>query len=137
MSLFGFIDVEKAVYPISLLCRVLKVSRSGYYARSRRPPSRRSLEDSALTAKIREVHERSRHTYGYYPHVRAELRSLGVECGRRRAARLMREAGLLGCVRGCRKPSATHPDGRTVVAPDLAWIAAFSPWLPIASGWPT
>jgi putative transposase len=118
MSLFRFIDAEKALYPISLLCRVLRVSRSGYYAWSRRPPSRRSVEDSALTAKIREIHERSRRTYGY-PRVHAELRSVGVECGRRRVARLMKEAGLRGCMRGRRRKSTTCRDDRSSPAPDL------------------
>ena len=118
MSLFRFIDAEKAIYPISLLCRVLGVSRSGYYAWSRRPPSRRSVQDSVLTAKIREVHEISRRTYGY-PRVHAELRSLGVECGRRRVARLMREAGLSGCMRGGRRKSITRRDERMSPAPDL------------------
>lgn len=99
MSCFRLIEAEKANYPVSLLCRVLKVSRSGYYAWRGRPPSRRSVEDSTLTDRIREVHDRSRRTYGY-PRVHAELNSLGIGCGRRRVARLMREAGLEGCMRG-------------------------------------
>jgi putative transposase len=53
----------------------LKVSRSGYYAWLHRPPSRRSVEDASLTEDIREIHRRSRGTYGY-PRVHAELRSL-------------------------------------------------------------
>ena len=65
MSCFRLIDAEKADCPVSLSCRVLKVSRSGYYAWRERPPSKRSVEDSALTARIREVHECSGRTYGY------------------------------------------------------------------------
>jgi putative transposase len=118
VNLFRFIDAEKALYPISLLCRVLKVSRSGYYAWKERGPSKRSVEDAALSERIREVHERSRLTYGY-PRVHAELRALGVECGRRRVARLMREAGLRGCMRGRRRRSTTRRDGSTAPAPDL------------------
>ncbi|MBA3614597.1 MAG: IS3 family transposase [Rubrobacteraceae bacterium] len=117
MSLFRFIDAEKAIYPVSLLCRVLKVARSGYYAWKTRPPSKRSLEDSALTERIREIHERSRRTYGY-PRVHAEMKALGVECGRRRVARLMREAGLSGCMRGKRR-STTRRDESATAAPDL------------------
>ena len=117
MSLFRLVEAEKADYPVSLLCRVLKVSRSGYYAWRDRPPWRRSVEDVALTAKIREIHEGSRHTYGY-PRVHAELRALGVECGRRRVARLMREEGLRGCMRG-RRRSTTRHDESVAPAPDL------------------
>jgi len=108
---------EKALYSISLLCRVLGVSRSGYYAWSRRPPSSRSVEDSTLIVRIREVHESSRRTYGY-PRVHAELNSLGIECGRRKVARLMREDGLRGCMRGKRR-STTRPDAKAAPAPDL------------------
>jgi len=93
------------------------VEERGYYAWLRRTPSRRSVEDASLTDEIRKIHQRSRETYGY-PRVHAELRALGVECGRRRVARLMGEAGLRGCMRGRRK-STTRPDKRAVAAPDL------------------
>ena len=117
MSSFRLIDAEKARFPVSMLCRVLKVSKSGYYAWKRRPPSNRSREDAALTEKIREVHQRSRQTYGY-PRVHAELYALGVRCSRRRVARLMRRAGLRGCMRG-RKRRTTRRDPRAVPAADL------------------
>ncbi len=117
MSRFRFIDAEKARFPVSLLCRVLGVSKSGYYAWRGRPPSKRSREDTALVEKIREVHERSRQTYGY-PRVRAELRALGVRCGHRRVARLMRKAGLRGCMRGPKRRT-TRRDPLAAPAPDL------------------
>lgn len=97
MNLFRFIDAEKASYPVSVLCKVLKVSRSGYYDWKDRPPSRRSREDIALSAKIHEIHERSRGTYGS-PRVHAELRAIGLRCSRKRVARLMRQEGLRGCM---------------------------------------
>jgi putative transposase len=117
VNLFRFIDVEKASYPVSVLCKVLKVSRSGYYDWKDRPPSRRGREDIALTSKIREIHERSRKTYGS-PRVHAELRAVGVRCGRKRVARLMRKAGLKGCPRG-RKKRTTRRDGSAIAAADL------------------
>ena len=82
MSSFRLIDAERANYPVAMLCRMLGVSKSGYYAWRSRPPSKRSRQDALLTEKIREIHSRSRETYGY-PRVHAELRSLGVGCGRR------------------------------------------------------
>jgi len=99
------------------LCRMLGVSRSGYYAWRERPPSKRSREDAALTAKIHEIHRRSRETYGS-PRVHAELRALGTRCGRKRVERLMRQAGLQGCMRGSRR-GTTRRNQRTAPAEDL------------------
>ncbi len=66
MRLFKLIDAQKANYPISLLCRVLRVSRSGYYDWKDRPSSKRDRENAALTEQIREIHDRrSRQIYGY------------------------------------------------------------------------
>lgn len=117
MSRFRFIDAEKAHFPISLLCKIVGVSKSGYYAWRARPPSKRSCEDAALTERIVEVHKRSRETYGY-PRVHAELRALGVCCGRRRVARLMRKAGIRGCMRG-KKKRTTRRDPGAAPASDL------------------
>lgn len=135
MSPFGFIDAEKVSYPVSLLCRVLKVSRSGYYAWKDRPPSQRARADAALTERIGRVHQDSRETYGS-PRVHAELRHLGIRCARKRVARLMREAGLRGCCRGRTKrvvggekverrpaaPDLVMRDFRPA-APDRLWVA--------------
>jgi putative transposase len=118
VRLFKLIDAEKANYPISLLCRVLKVSRSGYYDWKDRPPSKRDREDAALTFRITEIHERSRGTYGY-PRVHAELQALGIRCSRKRVARLMRKAGIRGCLRGRRKKRTTRRDKHATPAPDL------------------
>jgi putative transposase len=117
VSAFRLIEAERANYPVAVLCRMLGVSNSGYYAWRSRPPSKRSREDYALTQRIREVHRRSRETYGS-PRVHAELRALGVRCGRRRVARLMRVAGLRGCMPS-KKRKTTRRDPRTAPAPDL------------------
>lgn len=89
---------EKAHHPIAMLCRVLGVSSSGYYAWRNRGPSARAQADAALLARIRTAHEQSRGTYGA-PRIQADLRAAGVQCGRKRVARLMRRAGLVGCHR--------------------------------------
>jgi putative transposase len=117
VSALRLIEAERANYPVAVLCRMLEVSKSGYYAWRSRPPSKRSREDYALTQKIREVPRRSRETYGS-PRVHAELRALGVRCARRRVARLMRVAGLRGCMRS-KKRKTTRRDPRTAPAPDL------------------
>ena len=117
MSCYEFIAVEKAHHRITRLCRLLGVSRSGYYTWCRREPSPRSRTDTTLTAQIRTIHERSRATYGA-PRIHAELRAQGVRSGRKRVARLMRQADLVGCHRRRRK-SLTRRATADVVAPDL------------------
>ena len=92
---FTFIDVEKALYPMRILCRVLEVSRSGYYAWRARKPSARDLEDERLRPKIAAAFETGRGTYGS-PRVRDELVDQGFGIGRKRVARLMREMGFEG-----------------------------------------
>lgn len=109
---------EKASYPVSMLCRVLKVSRSGYHAWKERAPSKRARQNAALAERIREIHHRSRETYGY-PRVHAELRAMGIRCNRKRVARLMRKDGLRGCMRGRRRKHTTRQDPLAVPAPDL------------------
>jgi putative transposase len=132
VNLFRFIDAERACLPVALLCRMLLgVSRSGYYAWRSRSPSKRSREDVTLTAKIHEIHRRSRETYGS-PRVHAELRALGTRCGSKRVERLMRQAGLRGCMHGRRgttrrgkKAPAENLVKRNFAAPevDRVWVA--------------
>ena len=144
MSIYRFIDAEKASYPVSALCRVLRVSRSGYYEWKDRPPSNRERENATLTERIREIHQRSRETYGY-PRVHAELRALGVRCNRKRVARLMRKDGLRGCMRGPRRKHTTRQDPLAIpaadhvgrhfcaTAPDRLWTADIT-YLPTDEG---
>lgn len=80
MTVFRFIAVEKTSYPISLMCRVLGVSRSGFHAWEQRPPSARALADEALTARIRVMYARSRDSYGAR-RIYLDLRDEGVRLG--------------------------------------------------------
>ena len=90
---FRFIAAEKATYPVALLCRCLRVSRSGFYAWARRGPSNRVRADARLTAQLRLVHADSRQTYGR-PRLCRALRARGIAVSGKRVARLMRAAGL-------------------------------------------
>lgn len=100
------------------MCRVLGVSPSGYWAWVGRPPSARALADRALTADIVSIHARSRGTYGV-PRVYAELHlDHGIRCGRKRVARLMRQADLEGVHRR-RFVRTTLRDPSAAPAPDL------------------
>jgi putative transposase len=92
---FAFIRVERAQYPIGVLCDVLDVSRSGFYASSKRVASARRTSDARLVVEIRIIHKRLRGIYGS-PRVHRELRAKGHRVGKKRVERLMREIGLQG-----------------------------------------
>ena len=89
---------EKARYPVSLMCRVLGVSRSGLYEWQRRGPSARAQADAELSRRIRTIHAASRGIYGS-PRVHRGLRREDVRGGRKRVERLMRREGLRGRIR--------------------------------------
>jgi putative transposase len=127
VSRFRFIRVEKVWYPITLLCRVLRVSRAGYYGWARRGPSARSQEDLRLTEQIREVHTRSRRTYGA-PRTHATLVAGGRKVGRKRVARLMREAGLRGRTRRRVRPQTTVVDPAAMPATNQVRRHFARPW---------
>ena len=129
---FAFIESEKAQWPVVVMCRVLDVSRSGFYAWRRRPVSAREREDVALGAQIAAVHSESRGTYGV-PRVHATLKAQGRAVGRKRVGRLMRVQGLKG--RRKRRFRVTtdsrhsNPVAANVLerrfatsAPDTAWV---------------
>lgn len=78
------------------MCDLYDVTRGGYYAWRKRPPSERAIEDGRLIDKIRQAHQDSRETYGS-PRIHAALRRLGETVGRRRVERLMRENGIQAC----------------------------------------
>jgi putative transposase len=118
MSRFRFIHAEKVTYPIALLCRVLEVSRAGYYAWVRRGVSARARADAELTVIIRRIHTRSRATYGA-PRIHADLAASEIRVGRKRVARLMRVAGLVGCARRQRAVRTTVADPTVTPAPNV------------------
>ena len=89
---------HQAVHSIATMCRVLGVSASGYYAWTGRRRSRRVTEDLTLLEQIRRFHRVSRGTYGA-PRILRDLRAAGVRVGRKRVARLLKQAGLRGVSR--------------------------------------
>jgi putative transposase len=96
VSAFRFIAAEKAHYSVKTMCRVLGVSRAGFYAWLERKPSARARRDEELTRRIREIHTDNRGVYGS-PRIHAELRLAdGVRVARKRVERLMRQANISG-----------------------------------------
>jgi putative transposase len=92
--MFELVDAEKAHYPVQVLCDVLEVSRSGFYAWKVRGPSAREKSDELLAVEIAATHARSRKRYGS-PRVHRALRKKGIRVGKKRVARLMRTKGIV------------------------------------------
>jgi putative transposase len=111
-------SANQAAASLHTMCRVLKVSASGYYAWCSRPPSPRALANAVLTERIRSIHAESDGTYGM-PRVRAELIDQGERIARTRVARLMRSAGLRGVSRRRGYVVTTRRAAEQRPAPDL------------------
>jgi len=92
---YRFVYEHSDSYPVDRLCRTTGVNRSGYRKWRSRPPSARDQADAELLRAIRAIHEESRGAYGA-PRVHGLLRRRGIRVGRKRVARLMRDAGLAG-----------------------------------------
>ena len=108
---------NQAAYPVATMCRLLRVSVSGYYAWLARTPSARSRADQLMMERITAIHRRSRGTYGA-PRIHAELVDVGIHVGKKRVARLMKQASLRGVSR--RKWITT-----TVRAPDAQQYSGY------------
>ena len=105
------------MYPVSIMCRVLEVSTSGFYAWAKRPPSAHAIADITLGDVIESFYRKSRNTYGR-PRIQADLREEGINVSDKRVARLMRERLLYGASR--RKSFVTTiRDDNATAAPDL------------------
>lgn len=90
---FQFIEAHRIRFTVQLMCEVLQVSRSGYYAWRKRPISKREMANQVLVKQIRAVHEQSFETYGS-PRIYHELNAQGIRCSEKRVARLMRRHGI-------------------------------------------
>jgi len=141
---FGFIAAEKASFPVRVLCRLLQVSRAGFYAWQTRPPAPRAQADARLGLEIAAIHAESRHRYGS-PRIRAELVDRGCHTSRKRVARLMRVHGLAARRRRrfCVTTQSRHPFpiAPNVLArqfkrahPDQAWVTDIT-YIPTGEGW--
>ena len=125
------IDRRRTRYPVRMMCRLLKVSSSGYYAWRVRPESQRAQTDRELTRVIRRLHADSQGVYGS-PKMRDELKDEGYCCGRHKVARLMRLAGLRGCPKRRFKITTecdpSHPVAKNLLRQDFAAEAPNQRW---------
>jgi transposase InsO family protein len=129
---FAFIAAREVAFPVSAMCRVLGITKSGFYAWSKRPKPARAKRDAQLAATVAAVHQRSRRTYGS-PRVHRELKARGVRVSKKRIERLMRENGIQGRSKRCSKRTTDSKHGgpiaRNILArdfqvdqPNRAWV---------------
>jgi putative transposase len=116
---FRFVEAEAAQFPVSLLCKTIGVTRQGFYAWRKRPPSARELADRRLCDRIREIHTETEEAYGA-PRIYNELRlGDGIAVGKKRVARLMRQLEIKGADGKRGGLRTTIRDPKRVSAPDL------------------
>ena len=146
--MFELIHAERENIPVARACRVLRVSRSGYYQWLHREPSMRSIDDAVLAAEVKEVFHEHRGRYGA-PRVRRALRRRGARPSKKRVARVMRSLGLRGHTpRRFRKTTDsrhtrriapnllerdfTVPAPNRVLAGDITYVSTTDGWLYLA-----
>lgn len=115
--IFQFMQQHQGEFPIAVMCDVLSVSRSGYYAWLKKPESKRQQANNRLRQKIRTIHRDSDKSYGS-PRVYRELKTQGESCSENRVARLMREDGLRAKTKR-RFKATTNSEHNLPVAPNL------------------
>ena len=150
---FAFIEAQKERFPVNAMCRVLEISKSGYYAwlRSRDLPDRRFKDDDdELRREIVRIHRSSNGVYGR-PRIHASLRARGWTVGAKRVRRLLVEEGLRGrgrrsCVRAA-VMKAQQPSENLLKrnfdaeGPNRVWLGDITcveadrrSWLPLRTG---
>jgi len=141
---YAFIRDHREAFPVNLLCQVLEVGTSGFYAWLQRPESPRCQANRRLLVEIKAVHQRSRQTYGS-PRVHADLNVKGHVCGKHRVARLMRAHGIVARhrrkFRATTNSQHTHPVAPNllkrqfaVAAPNRWWVSDIT-YIPTQEGW--
>jgi putative transposase len=141
---YQFVEQNKQEFPIVVMCRVLEVSESGFYAWRKRPPCQHEREDAQLREEIRQEFSTHCGRYGS-PRLHAELRDRGRSIARKRVARLMREVGL--CAKRKRRRVLTtrrdpsHPVAPntlnrdfTATEPNSKWVTDIT-YIPTMQGW--
>lgn len=145
---YACIDRCRDLYPIRLMCRLLDVAASGYYAWRRRPEPQRVQRNRELLEKIRSIHAASNGVYGS-PRVHAELLAKGVKVGRHKVAQVMRSARLKGCPKRRYRTTTQRDPGHQIEqnllrqnfaadgpdqcwASDITYIATRQGWLYLA-----
>ena len=142
--IFAWIEERKDEWPITLLCRVLEVSRSGFYAWRSREASDAEVRREELTAEVKEIHAEVKARYGS-PRIHAELVDRGHECSVNFVAKVMQEAGIAAKTkrkfRQTTDSNHAYPVAENVLdrefdpeEPNTSWVADVT-YIPTREGW--
>ncbi len=140
---YRFMDDHRSTFRVKKMCRVLNVSRSGYYGWKGQKASKRQKENEHLLDHVKIAYTLSRKTYGS-PRITAELRSKGIPCGENRIARLMKKNSIIAKMKR-RFKITTHSHhkqpaalnllkGKTIDAPNTAWVSDIT-YIRTGEGW--
>lgn len=141
---FEFIDAHRTRYSVRMMCRLLQVSSSGYYAWCTSQPSQREMADRVYGAEVAAIHAESRATYGY-ERIWRELQARQVACGKHRVRRLMRQMQLVAkqvkrykrtTIADPTQPVAPNKLGQKFIAsrPNEIWAGDIT-YVPTRQGW--
>lgn len=141
---YACMDRNRDRYSIKLMCRLLHVSRSGYYASKTRPESDRSKQDRVLLREIKRVHRQSNGVYGS-PRIKAELADDGFEAGKYRIAKLMRWERLRGVPKRVHRTTTQSDPSHSVAEnklnqdfstdkPNKVWVSDMT-YIATSQGW--
>ncbi len=139
---YQFMEEHKETYKVKPMCKVLKASRSGYYAWRTRQPSSRQKDNEVLLGRIREIHTQSRRLYGS-PRITATLKEQGLRYGRNRVARMMKDYVIRAEVKKSRYKQTTDSKHHYALAANLlikprqtegVWASDIT-FIPTSEGW--
>jgi putative transposase len=129
---YAFMQAHATKFSIERMSNVLGVSRSGYYRFIHAVPSKRAQEDERLLVKMKSIYKDSRDTYGS-PRIHAALREDGELCSRKRASKIMKQAGIIAKMKK-RFKITTCANPKAAVAPNLLQQNFIRPVCPISAG---
>jgi putative transposase len=141
---YWFIYQHCSLYGVQKMCRVLEVSRSGYYGWKRQPQGKRQKENEKILMEIRESHKNSRRAYGS-PRITEDLQANGTKCGENRVARLMKNNGIVGKAKKKFKATTNSRHNLPVAEnvlnqnfttekPNTVWVSDIT-YIPTLEGW--
>jgi putative transposase len=145
VKVYTFIKAHKNEFSISVMCRVLEVSRSGYYTFVKRPNSARAQSNTRIIVHMKAIHSKKYYNYYGSPRMCKELRNRGLHCSENRVARLMRQAGIVAkpirrfkCTTQSKHNFPVHPNRLNqcfdVEAPNQVWVSDIT-YIKTGEGW--